>query len=410
MIEASFDADRSAAVSGAYQHDRGQRLHLRGLPPPDVLAQTDELVDCETVTVQAQYAFVGDSQTEARLAVWDDMQGVWTAAVPDVYMTRCEDVHVYVYVDYGQNADGQRAKTCYEAVFRPASRPAPGDSVTPGQVNAWDALVQEVNLAIASTNTAAASANGEAATAREAAERANAAAAAARETATAAASEAVNTANQAADWLRGITVSATTLAPGEQASAALRDGEAGPVLAIGVPEGIQGRPGVATINGIAVTDEGAIDLTPEDIGARPADWMPTAQEVGALSMELLWENIVTDNKLPAMKPDADNTDAIQIDWSGFTHALIIYAVAYSTPGTLCSTLARVKTNQVVHLTVANGETGNMATRFVRFTNTGLHIVKVGAFLGGSVSTNEDVVKNYCIPRYIYGIRGAKENE
>ena len=168
MIEASFGADRSAAVSGAYQHDRGQRLRLRGLPPPEVLAQLDELVDCDAVTVQAQYAFVGDSQTETRLAVWDEAQGAWTAAVPDVYMTRCEDVHVYVYVDYGQNEDGQRAKTCYEAVFRPESRPAPGDGVTPGQVNAWDALVQEVNLAIAGTNAAAASANGEATAAREA--------------------------------------------------------------------------------------------------------------------------------------------------------------------------------------------------------------------------------------------------
>ena len=67
------------------------------------------------------------------------------------------------------------------------------------------------------------------------------------------------------------------------------------------------------------------------------------------------------------------------------------------------------TGQTVHLTMASGETGNMATRFVKFTDAGLHIVKVGAFLGGSVNTNENVVKNYCIPRYIYGIRGAKEN-
>ena len=271
MIEASFGADRSAAVSGAYQHDRGQRLRLRGLPPPEVLAQLDELVDCDAVTVQAQYAFVGDSQTETRLAVWDEAQGAWTAAVPDVYMTRCEDVHVYVYVDYGQNEDGQRAKTCYEAVFRPESRPAPGDGVTPGQVNAWDALVQEVNLAIAGTNAAAASANGEATAAREAADRANAAADNAGRTASEAASEAVDTASRAADWLKGITATATTLAPGAAASAAILDGEAGPVLAIGVPEGIQGRPGVATINGVAVTDEGVIDLTPEDIGALPAD-------------------------------------------------------------------------------------------------------------------------------------------
>ena len=140
------------------------------------------------------------------------------------------------------------------------------------------------------------------------------------------------------------------------------------------------------------------------------DMMMTRSLAGQrVAMELLWENIVTDNKLPAMKPDADNTDAIRIDWSGITHALIIYAVVNSTPGILCSTLARVKTGQTVHLTIATGETGNIVTRFVRFTDAGLHIVKVGAFLGGSVNTNENVVKNYCIPRYIYGIRGVKEN-
>ena len=39
MIEASFErlAERSAAVSGAYQYDTGQRLKMHGLPALVVL-------------------------------------------------------------------------------------------------------------------------------------------------------------------------------------------------------------------------------------------------------------------------------------------------------------------------------------------------------------------------------------
>ena len=46
MIEASFEQGRgrSAAVSGAYQYDTGQRLRMYGLPGPDELAQRDELL------------------------------------------------------------------------------------------------------------------------------------------------------------------------------------------------------------------------------------------------------------------------------------------------------------------------------------------------------------------------------
>ena len=104
--------------------------------------------------MQAQFGFAGDSQTETRLAQYDEASGAWVAAIPDTYMTQSRDVHVYVYVSYGQTEEASRAKTCYEAVFRPISRPAPGDAVSPDQVSAWDALVQEINLTLATVNTA----------------------------------------------------------------------------------------------------------------------------------------------------------------------------------------------------------------------------------------------------------------
>ncbi|MGN0996471.1 MAG: hypothetical protein ACI4PG_06160 [Candidatus Ventricola sp.] len=412
MIEASFDADRSAAVSGAYQHDRGQRLQLRGLPPPDVLAQMDELIACDTVTVQAQFAFVGDSQTETRLALWNEEQGVWTAAVPDVYMTRCEDVHVYVYVDYGQDEDGQRAKTCYEAVFRPAGRPAPSDSVTPGQVNAWDALVQEVNLAIAGTNTAASRANGEATAAREATERANAAADAAnaaaddaRETASAAATEAADTANQAAGWLRGIAATATTLAPGEPASAVLLSGEAGPVLAIGVPEGIRGsdgRPGVATINGITVTNEGSVTLTAEDVGARPAEWTPSAQDVGAVSMELLWENADTTASFvgSTSKQEVIIEIADILSYDGIFIEVQYTVTADGEETHIHSAFGKAVEGNTIVPSLIWGNTGNYVSRQFKVVEGGLRVD--GCYRSGSSSANN----KYEIPVRIYGVKGV----
>ena len=63
---------------------------------------------------------------------------------------------------------------------KPKARPAPGDQVTPGQIDAWTALVVEVQLAISGANreagnaaTAAAAANTAAAKADAATKKAN---------------------------------------------------------------------------------------------------------------------------------------------------------------------------------------------------------------------------------------------
>lgn len=243
MIEASFDGliERSAAVSGAYQYDTGQRLRMHGLPSPQELAMRDDFLSGDTVTVQAQYAYAGDSQTETRLAAYDEREGVWTAAVPDVYLMRNADVHVYIYVGYGQTAENMRAKTCYEAVLRPLGRPAPGTEVTPGQKNAWDALAEEVNLAIAGVNAAAADAGAAATEAREMADR-----------------------------LDATTAEAVTLEAGSTATAEVIDKAGRKHIVIGVPvgaDGADGKPGVLTINGRAVPEDGHMTLEPGDIGA-----------------------------------------------------------------------------------------------------------------------------------------------
>ena len=246
MIDASFSrTGRSATVNGAYQYDTGQRLRMYGLPSPDELSERDDFLSGDVVTVQAQYSFVGDAQTESRSAAWDDLEGAWTAAIPDVYMMRSEDVHVYVYVSYGQTEESMRAKTCYEAVFRPESRPAPSNQVTPDQTNAWDALVMEVNLALTNVGLATSGANAAATKADEAAAR-----------------------------LEGLEASAVTLAPGSAATAKVTTTAGVKHIEIGVPHGEKGEkgdPGVFKINGKEVTNEADITLTAADVGALPKD-------------------------------------------------------------------------------------------------------------------------------------------
>lgn len=171
MLQASFGKNGTAAVSGAVQYDTGQRIRLYGLPGPLELAEKDDFLSGDAVTVQAQFAYVGDGRTEARLATWDEENWCWIAPVPDIYLQRHAKVDVYVYVSYGKNAEeGMRSKTLYEAVFTPASRPAPSSQVTPAQKNAWDELVAEINLTLSGVGSAISNANAAAAAAREAAE------------------------------------------------------------------------------------------------------------------------------------------------------------------------------------------------------------------------------------------------
>ena len=241
MIEASFEysKNRSAAVSGAYQYDTGQRLRMRGLPSPQELAQRDDFLSGDLVAVQAQFAFVGDSQTEMRLAAYDESEDAWTVNVPDVYMTQSRDVHVYVYVSYGQTEEGSRAKTCYEAVFRPIGRPAPGSQVTPAQINAGDALVQEINLTLSKMNTSISVDNAAALQAKEQADSAQAAANAAQ----AAAENAQSTSDAMEKAWKNAAVSARTLEPDEAATVSIEEKEGIKHLTYGIPRGKDGEQG-----------------------------------------------------------------------------------------------------------------------------------------------------------------------
>ena len=272
MIHASFDdrSHKSAAIAGIYQYDTGQRLKMHGLPSPKELAEKDDFLSGDVVTVQAQYGFIGDSQTETRLASYDEASGCWTADIPDIYLTRSSTVKVFVYVGYGAAEGAGRSKTCYEGSFTPISRPAPGTQVTPGQANAWDELVAEVNLTLAKMNTATSGANAATETANvatsganQAAEAANKAAeaassaAGAANTAAGSANSAAEAANQAAkaantaaagantqaEHLQNMVVQAATREYGSGSTVSLTDDGVKKILLLGLERGMPGRDG-----------------------------------------------------------------------------------------------------------------------------------------------------------------------
>ena len=244
MIHASFDdkSHKSAAIAGIYQYDTGQRLKMHGLPSPKELAEKDDFLSGDAVTVQAQYGFIGDSQTETRLASYDEASGCWTADIPDIYLTRSSTVKVFVYVSYGAAEGAGRSKTCYEGSFTPISRPAPGTQVTPGQANAWDELVAEVNLTLAKMNTATSGANAATETANVATSGANQAAEAANKAAEAA-NTAAGGANTQAEHLQNMVVQAATREYGSGSTASLTDDGEKKVLSLGLERGMPGRDG-----------------------------------------------------------------------------------------------------------------------------------------------------------------------
>lgn len=255
MLEASFDAQRSrgASISGAYQYDTGQRIRMYGLPTPEEFADMDESLNGEAVTVQAQYGYSGDSQSEPRLAQYEEDTGAWLAEVPDVYLTHAEPVHVYVYVMYGSDEEKSRSKTMYTGSFTPISRPAPSTAITPDQLNAWDALVAEVNLTLTKMNTAISNANAAVANIEEIVSDAKNSAQAAKNAANAASSAAT----LASKW-GNATASADTLSPGSDATVSVTENAQGNKhITYGIPRGEKGEKGDTGPAGVTFRLKGA---------------------------------------------------------------------------------------------------------------------------------------------------------
>lgn len=264
MLNVTFDEmNHSAAVSGAYQYDTGQRLRIYGLPTPDELAEEDELLSGELATVQVHFGMMGDSQTEARLALWKEDRGCWEAAVPDSYLQAAESVYAYVYIGYGMDAEGNgRTKTRYDLTFRPIARPAPNNVATDEQWEAWATKKGELELTVDALSTAAGSLSDVAAQAEAHASAANTAADTAEKAAQAAAAARQRLQNNEALW-DGARIQTIDLAPEAEAYVTMEAG----VLTLARPIGATGAQGAAgadgpTDIGLTFTD-GILTITPK---------------------------------------------------------------------------------------------------------------------------------------------------
>lgn len=265
MIEASFDrSSRAAAVSGVYQYDTGQRLRMRGLPSPDELLAGDDLLAGDLVAVQVHYGYSGDEQTDMRLAQWRDRDGCWVVDIPDEYLTRIDPVNVYVYMDYGENEYGNRARTMYEGVFSPISRPAPNNVASEEMMSKWAELEVEVNQVLEDIVVATENAEGATKSALAAAE--------ATKEPTGKANEAAETAEDAADRLdslhtawNGMAVQVNTLDAGAEATVT----KSGSTWIVGVPKGADGAKGATGATGPAditlsfAASTGVLTITPK---------------------------------------------------------------------------------------------------------------------------------------------------
>lgn len=241
MIEASFDksGERSAAVSGAYQYDTGQRLRMHGLPSPKELAGKDEFLSGDMATMQVHFGLKGDSQTQARLALWDEESGCWLAMIPDEYLQTSQSVYAYIYVSYGLDEEGNgRTKTMYELVFRPISRPAPNNVATSEQWEAWAVKSSEMELIIDELNTAQEGALAAGESAQASAQTAQKAAAAAREAMREADAQEARLESVESIW-EGMIVRTVSLPAGAQATASVQEN----TLTLGLPRGKDGEKG-----------------------------------------------------------------------------------------------------------------------------------------------------------------------
>ena len=249
MIEASFErgTERSAWATGAYQYDTGQRLRMHGLPSPQDLAKEDDFLSGDMITMQVHFGFKGDSQTQARLALWHKERECWICAIPDEYLQAAESVYAYVYVSHGLDEQGNgRTKTMYELVFRPIARPAPNNVATSEQWEAWAIKRSELDLSVDELEAAQKNAQQAEQSVQAISQEAEASAQNARKAAQQARESAMNLEEMQMYWSK-MAVRTVSLAAGKEATASIQNG----VLTLGIPRGADGAKGVAGDTGPA---------------------------------------------------------------------------------------------------------------------------------------------------------------
>lgn len=153
--------------------------------------------------------------------------------LPDMYAQTANPIYAWLYID-----DGESGLTKFFIEIPVYRRAIPSDDEpTPVEERAIDQAIAALNEGVDRAETAAdnaETAQGEAEDAQEAAEQAQSAA-----------EQAADNAENASEAIQNMSVSASTLAPGSQATVTkVVDPEDGSVtLEFGIPEGEQGQPG-----------------------------------------------------------------------------------------------------------------------------------------------------------------------
>ena len=244
MINASFNVgkSRTTAISGAYQYDTGQRLVMHGLPSPEEFSGEDDFLSGDLAVVEAHFSRVGDSQSEMRLGIWDVDRKVWTAAVPDDYLSVSEEIQVHVYVSHGYVDEETRGRTAYEGVFTPIARPAPFGLTTPEQEEEWAQKVIEIDIALVACENAEKNAKSTVDSTNLAALRAEKPTKEAEDAAKFAEGEMDLLDAEERIWQRSkVTVNA--LEPDAKATVSLSRKDGAPHFTFGIPRGADGIPG-----------------------------------------------------------------------------------------------------------------------------------------------------------------------
>lgn len=321
--------------------------------------------------------------------------------------------------------------------------------------------IAEIDAATSAANEAAQNANTASGDATTAADTAN--------TAAGSATSAAGRANAAAAAIEGITATATTLETGEQATAAVQVVDGHYVLALGLPRGLTGAtpqitfevatgsPGTdasavvtgtpeaphvlltiprgdvgeignLTINGHRPGADGSVVIGIDQIeGLRAAlngaggvktvagispdaagNVALTAGDVGAVAMELLWENATPNSEMGA---DADDVNGIELNWAAmdYTHVLVTFAYGSSAGNSVnqSSAISEIVIGKRILLSANNAGYDAYANRGLAFADGGLHIGGASTCITGTKTNG--TANAYIIPLKVYGIKGVRTN-
>lgn len=284
--------------------------------------------------------------------------------------------------------------------------------------NSANNAASSANDAARTANTATSNANAATTAATNAANTANTAASNANAAATAA-TNAAGAANQAAG--RAETVASKSPYIGDNGNWYVFDVTAGEYVDSGLPSrGIPGQGAVSTVNSKQPDTTGNVQLSAGDVGARPDNWTPTAQDVGALAVDgtavdasklggkiasyygskpsLLWENASPSSEYP---PQSQNVNFAQ----GKTYLLVFGNTFFTRWGK--SVIVHKQDEQLITFDITEVSVNDGASRYGKIMRRNLSIYGdrfevsncyAADSYGAAIAT---IANNNLIPLFVY---------